>query len=255
MYRRALDQIEASVAYPNLPVTFVSFCPGIMSPGGITHQSINEVSILRSIPNMTILEVGDATDIESVLDVANTAGSPVFIRMLRKDVPRIFPANEPMVFDKGRVLSEGEDVAVFSCGICTEEALYAIKALKEKGLSVQHMHISTLKPFSDPAVVESLKKVKYGAVSIENQSVIGGLGSSVAEVITENGLGTKLVRLGLQDVYAVGASKKYLIKEYGIDAAALVKAVEGLVDKQFSIDADALDAAKTQVSEDLKRVC
>jgi len=236
LFRRALDQIEMSVAYPNLPVTFVTFCPGITSTGGVTHQATNDVAVLRNVPNMTILDVGDATDIESVLDAADTAGGPVYIRMLRKSVPRLFPSSEPMVLNRGRIISEGTDVALFSSNICTEEALYAVKALQDKGLSIQHVHISTLKPFSDPAVLDSLSKVKYGAVTIENHTAIGGLGTCVAEIIAENGLSTKLIRLGLQDVYAHGASQKYLLKKYGMDATAVVGAVEKLTGNCFDID-------------------
>ena len=246
-YRRTLDQIEMSVAYPNLPVTFVTFCPGLTTPGGVTHQATNDIAVLRNVPNMTILDMGDATDVESALDMAEAAGGPVYIRMLRRDVPRIFPADKPSILNRGRILSEGTDIAVFSCGVCTEEALYAVKALQDKGLSVQHLHISTLKPFTDPAVEEALRKVKYGAVTIENHTVIGGLGSAVLEVVAENKIGTDVIRLGLQDVYAVGASQKYLLKNYGMDSAAVVSAAEKLTGKKFGIDDTALEAARAAV--------
>jgi len=306
LYRRVLDQLEMSVAYPNLPVTFVGFLPGIMTPGGVTHQATNDVAVLRNVPNLTILDTGDATDIESVLDAAHEAKGPVFIRMLRKEVPRLFPAAEPMVLNRGRVLSEGTDVAVFSSGICTEEAMRAIgmlrgkglsvqhmhistlkpftdpnvlesikKAkygavtfenhtdvavfsssicteeamraigmLRGKGLSVQHMHISTLKPFTDPNVLESIKKAKYGAVTFENHTVIGGLGSCVAEVMAENRIGTGLVRVGINDVYTHGASKMFLVKKYGLDAGALIAGVEQLTGKTFGIKEDELEAIR-----------
>ena len=102
LYRRILDQLEMSVAYPNLPVVFVGFVPGITTPGGVTHQSINDVGVLRTVPNMAIFDIGDATEIESVLDMAYNYNGPVFIRMLRKEVPRLFPADEPMVFNRAR---------------------------------------------------------------------------------------------------------------------------------------------------------
>lgn len=244
LYRRVLDQLEMSVAYPNLPVTFVGFLPGIMTPGGVSHQSINDVSVLRGIPNLTIFDVGDATEIESVLQLAEDVNGPVYIRMLRKDVPRLFPANEPMEFNKGRVLSEGTDVAIFSSSICTEEAMRATKVLEEKGLSIQHVHISTIKPFTDPSVVESLKKVKYGAITMENHTVIGGLGTAVADVICENGLGTKLAKVGIKDTYTHGASKMYLMKKYGLDAMTLVKAVEDITGKTFDIKEEDLEQVR-----------
>ena len=183
-----------SVAYPNLPVVFVGFVPGITTPGGVTHQSINDVGVLRTVPNMTIFDIGDATEIEGVLDLAYACNGPVYIRMLRKEVPRLFPANQPMQFNRARVLSEGDDIVLLSSSICTEEAMRATAVLREKGVSVQHMHVSTLKPFTDPTIVEAIRKSKYGVVTIENHLDIGGLGSAVADVIAENGLGKRLVR-------------------------------------------------------------
>lgn len=236
LYRRVLDQLEMSVAYSNLPVTFVGFLPGIMTPGGVSHQMINDVGVLRAVPNMHIYSMGDATDIEGILKMAHEAGGPTFIRMLRKEVPRLFPANEPILFNHARICSEGTDVAIFSESICTEETLKAVTLLQKHGVSVQHLHVSTLKPFTDPQVVEALKKVRYGAISYENHTVMNGLGTNVAEVIAEHGLGTRLLKLGLQDEYAHGASKMYLIKRYNMDAAALIKAVEKLIGKNLGIE-------------------
>ena len=239
LYRRILDQLEMSVAYPNLPVVFVGFVPGITTPGGVSHQSINDVGVLRTVPNMTIFDIGDATEIEGVLDLAYAQNGPVYIRMLRKEVPRLFPAEEPMQFNKARILSEGDDILILSSSICTEEAIRATGALKERGISVQHLHVSTLKPFTDPLILESLKKCKYGVVTIENHYQIGGLGSAAAEVIAENGLATKLIRVGLPG-YTHGASKMYLMKKYGIDAMSLIRAVEELTGKKLDITEDYL---------------
>ena len=239
LYRRILDQLEMSVAYPNLPVVFVGFVPGITTPGGVTHQSINDIGVLRTVPNLTIFDIGDATEIEGVLDLAYQQNGPVYIRMLRKEVPRLFPAQEPMQFNRARVLSEGNDILIFSSSICTEEAIRATGALKERGLSVQHMHVSTLKPFTDPSVLEALRRCHYGAVTIENHYEIGGLGTAVSELIAEYGLATKLRKIALAG-YTHGASKMYLMKKYGIDAMHLVRAVEELVGTDLGITEDYL---------------
>lgn len=235
LYRRILDQLEMSVAYPNLPVVFMGFVPGITTPGGVTHQSTNDVGVLRTVPNLAIFDIGDATEIEGVLDMAYAYNGPVYIRMLRKEVPRLFPANEPIRFNHARVLSEGTDITLLSSSICTEEAMRATAALKAKGVSIQHLHVSTLKPFTDPQVVEACAKAKYGVISIENGTVIGGLGSAVADLMAEHGIGKKLVKIGLQDTYAHGASKMYLLKKYGMDAMTLVDAVEKLLGKELQI--------------------
>ena len=235
LYRRILDQLEMSVAYPNLPVVFMGFVPGITTPGGVTHQSTNDVGVLRTVPNLAIFDIGDATEIEGVLDLAYDFNGPVYIRMLRKEVPRLFPANEPIQFNHARVLSEGTDITLLSSSICTEEAMRATAALRAKGVSIQHLHVSTLKPFTDPLVVEACQKAKYGVVTIENGTVIGGLGSATADLMAEHGIGKKLVKVGLQDTYAHGASKMYLLKHYHMDAMTLVGAVEKLMDKKLGI--------------------
>lgn len=243
-YRRVLDQMEMSIAYPNLPVVFCGFVPGITTPGGVTHQSTNDVGVVRTIPNFAIFDVGDATEIESVLDIAYNYNGPVFIRQLRKEVPRLFPANEPMEFNKARVLSEGTDITILSSSIMTEEAMRATAALKAKGVSVEHLHISTLKPFTDPQVVKSCKKSKYGVITIENGTIIGGLGTAVAEVMAENSIGKPLERVGLQDQYAHGASKMYLLEHYHMDAMELIKRVEKLMDKDLKIDENDLESIR-----------
>ncbi len=244
IYRRALDQIAMSVAYPNVPVRMIGFLPGIMTPGGATHQAIEDVAVMRTLPNMTILETGDATDVESVLDVAQAIDGPVYVRMLRGEIPRLFDADEPMIFNRARVLSRGTDIALITSGICTEEAMRATSILKEKGVSIEHLHVSTLKPFTDPQVLEAVAKARYGVITMENHTIIGGLGSAVAEVMAENGVGRKLVRIGLRDTFAHGASKPYLMKEYGLDAMALVGEVSRLLGREFGISESDLKAVR-----------
>jgi transketolase len=242
IYRRAYDQIAMSVAYPNLPVKMIGFLPGVMTPGGASHQAIEDIALMRSLPNMTILECGDATDVESVLDVADQVNGPVYVRMLRGEIPRLFPQNSPLKFNRARQLSKGKDIALFSSGICTEEALRAVQVLQKHGVSVNHMHITTLKPFSDPAVMEAVAEAKYGVITMENHSIIGGLGSILAEQIAEAGLGRKLVRIGIKDVFLHGASKAYLMKEYGLDAMALIAETEKLLNTNFGIQESDLAA-------------
>ncbi|HBS58734.1 MAG TPA: transketolase [Firmicutes bacterium] len=240
IYRRAYDQIAISVAYPNLPVRMFGFLPGVTTPGGATHQAVEDIAVMRALPNMTILECGDATDVESVLDVAHAVNGPVYVRMLRGEIPRLFSAAEPMRFGSARTLSKGSDLTVLSSGICTEEAMRAVKALQQRGLSVQHMHITTLKPFNDPAVLEAVAQARYGVITMENHSVIGGLGTIIAEQMAEAGLGQKLARIGLRDTFVHGASRPYLMRKYRLDALALVEESEKLTGENFRITEDEL---------------
>lgn len=246
LYRRPLDQLSMSVAYPNLRVRLFGFLPGITTPGGVTHQAIDDIAILRGVPNMTLLEVGDATDIESVLDLAQSIDGPVYVRMLRGQVPRLFPKRAHMRLDRVRVISTGEDVALITSGICTEEAMRATALLRDRGLSISHLHATTLKPFSDPRVAEVIAKARHGVITMENHNRIGGLGTCVAEVMAENALPKRLVRMGLDDCYAHGASLPYLMKKYALDAMALVRQIEDLVGDSFGITEHDLAAVRLQ---------
>jgi transketolase len=235
LYRRPLDQLEMAIAYPALPVRLVGFLPGITTPGGVTHQPIEDIAVLRAIPNMTVLEVGDATEVESVIDIAHAIDGPVYIRQLRGEVSRMFAKDEPMVFNQARQLSTGTDISLLTSGIMTEEALRALPLIASRGVSIDHLHVSTLKPFTDERVLASLSKVSKAVITMENHSIVGGLGSAVAEVMAENSIGTRLSRIGVQDTYAHGASQKYLMAELGLDARALVNRVEFAIGESLSI--------------------
>lgn len=253
IYRRAFDQLSMSVAYPNLPVKFMAFLPGLTTPGGVTHQAIDDVAALRGVPNMTILEVGDATEVETVAQVAYDINGPVFIRMLRGQVSRLFPHEEPLRLNHARLLSVGVAVTLLSSGVCTEEALRATAALREAGMEVTHLHVSTLKPFTDEAVLTACAKAT-AVITVENHVVSGGLGSVVAELIASNGLGTRLVRLGIKDTYSHGATLPYLMREHGLDAMGIIAAVEDVTGTQFGLsetDIQRLELSQsTEVSVD-----
>ncbi len=253
IYRRPYDQLAMSIAYPNLPVRLIGFLPGITTPGGVTHQAIEDIAILRATPNMTVLETADATEVESVLDVAHAVDGPVYVRMLRGVMPRLFPREEPMQLDRVRVLSEGDDVTLFSAGILTEDAMRAVAALRSRGIHVRHVHVSTHKPFEDPEIVRSIESAQAGVVSAENHVVTGGLGSALAEKIADHGLGQRLIRIGLQDTYVHGASRAYLARKYGLDGAAIVRAVEELTGTRTEIDTDELEHVPLQPVGEVER--
>ncbi|SFS11287.1 transketolase [Agrococcus baldri] len=252
LVRRPYDQVAMSVAYPNLPVKLVGFLPGIMTPGGVTHQAIEDINLMRGLPNMTVLETGDAADIESVLDVAHAVDGPVYIRMLRGAVPRLF--DTPMELDKLRHLSEGEDVTIFSSGICTEEAIRARQVLEDAGISVTHRHVTTHKPFSDPAIAEAIRAAGKAVVTIENHNVVGGLGSAVAERMAEIGAGVPLVRIGIQDTFGQGASAHFLMEKHGLTARRIVERVAEQLSAQVDIpdDIDELDVSVSVGADQLE---
>ncbi len=253
IYRRAFDQIAMSVAYPNLPVKMFGFLPGIMTPGGATHQAIEDIAVMRALPNMTILETGDATDVESVLDAAMSVNGPVYVRILRGEIPRLFDKTEPLIVGKSRKLSAGDDLVLVTSGICTEEALRASTVLKASGIDISHFHVTTLKPFNDENILSAIEKSKYGVITMENHTIIGGLGTIIAEKMAERGMNKKLTRIGLRDTFVHGASKEYLMREHGLDAMALVKAVEIMTENNTGITESELAAVRiTAVHSDAK---
>jgi transketolase len=253
IYRRAYDQIAMSIAYANLPVKMFGFLPGIMTPGGASHQAIEDVALMRSLPNMTVLDCGDATEVESILDVVKDVAGPVYVRMLRGEIPRLFPANEKFKLNYARSLSTGDDLTLFTSGVCTEEALRATQIIRDRGIKLNHYHVSTLKPFNDPRVLQAIRESKNGIITMENHSVIGGLGTCVAEVMAEFGIGKRLLKLGIQDTFSHGASKNYLMRELGMDALSLVGAVEKTMNRPLGItENDLLDIRSIAVHSDAK---
>lgn len=242
MYRRPYDQLVASIAYPRRSVRLMGFLPGVTTPGGMTHQAIEDISVMRSLPNMTILETGDATEVESICEAADSIDGPVWCRVLRGSVPRLF--DTPIRVGEMRTLSEGEDVLVVTSGICTEEALRARAAFRKVGLSIRHLHLHTIKPFDPAPLLDHIAAVRHGVVTLENHVTEGGIGSLVAETMADAGIGKRLIRLGLRDTYAHGGSRPYLMRYYGLDALALVRGIERLMGQDFGITEDDLATAR-----------
>ncbi|MEM7620664.1 MAG: transketolase C-terminal domain-containing protein [Pseudomonadota bacterium] len=242
LYRRPYDQLMASIAYPRRKVRLMGFLPGITTPGGMTHQAIEDISVMRSIPNMTILETGDATEVKSICRVADSIDGPVYCRILRGMVPKIFRTG--IKVGKMRELGDGTDILIITAGITTEEAMRARPALEKAGVSVRHLHINTIKPFDTGALLDHIHSIKHGIITLENHVVTGGIGSLVAEIMAEAGANKKLIRLGLQDTYAHGGSRPYLMRTYGLDALALVQAVDRLIPEQTGITEEDLNAVR-----------
>ncbi len=246
IYRQALNQIVCSVAYPNLPVKFFGFLPGITTPGGATHQAIEDIAVLRAVPNLAIFEPGDATEVESVLDAAMAYRGPVYVRMPRGEIPRLFSADEPFEASRPRILSEGGDLTLVSSGICTEEAMRATSALRGKGLSIRHIHVSTYAPMDGKVLFDTLGNPRHGVLAMENHIATGGLATMVAEAMASQGKAFPFRSLSLGARYAHGASKAYLMRECGIDAMALVEAAQEMVGIRLGVRAKDLQMVRIE---------
>lgn len=246
IYRRSYDQIAMSIAYPNLPVRMFGFLPGVTTPGGATHQALEDVAVMRSLPNMTVIETGDATDVESVLDAAQGVDGPVYVRMIRGDIPRLFDKSFPMRLGAARRIRRGNDIILVTSGISTEEAMRASKVFEKRGVSIGHFHVSTLKPFDYPEILEEIQGSRFGVITMENHTTVGGLGTCVAEAMAHRGVKKKIAVIGIRDSFMHGGSRNYLLKHYGIDAVSLVGQVEALLGERLDIAPEELAAVRIE---------
>ena len=223
--RRPLDQIVNAVAYPNLPVRLIGFMPGVSSPGGPSHQAIDDIALMRCVPNMTVVDVADAVETRQVADAIVDVDGPVYVRLKRGEIPVIFDDDHVLDLSKAEVLSQGGDVALFACGMMLATALAAGRVLSAHGVSVSVVNVPVLKPLDTATVCEAAAKARV-VVTAENHTVIGGLGSAVAETLAEAGLGRPLSRVGLRDTFAEGAAGgPYLFDKYGLSANALISRI------------------------------
>ena len=221
--RRPYDQIANAIAYPNLPVRIVGFMPGVSSPGGPSHQAIDDVALMRSLPNMTVVDVADARSVaEMVPAVADVAG-PVYVRLKRGEVPVLFEDHEPpLSLSRARVLLAGTDVALVASGMMLATALAAAPVLGSAGVSASVVDVPVLKPL-DTSTIRTVAAATRAVVTAENHSVVGGLGSAVAETLAEAGFGRPLRRVGLRDTFAEGAQDAaYLFEKYRLSTQQLV---------------------------------
>lgn len=222
--RRPLDQIVNSVAYPNLPVRIVGFMPGVSSPGGPSHQAIEDVALMRAIPNMTVIDVADAVEIAKALPAIVDVPGPVYLRLKRGEIPVIFDDDHEFSLDKAQVLIEGGDVALIANGMMLSTALAAAEVLAGAGVSAKVVNVPVIKPL-DASTILDAGRATSAVVTAENHTIIGGLGSAVAEVMAEAGLGRPLRRIGLPDTFAEGArTAPPLFRKYGISTQHILDA-------------------------------
>jgi transketolase len=222
--RRPYDQVAMAVAYPNLPVRLVGFMPGLSSPGGPSHQATDDVALMRALPNMTVVDVADAVETEQAVAAIVDHPGPVYLRLKRGDIPVIFDADHELRLDRAQLLQEGTDVALLASGMMLAVTIAAAATLTQHGVSTAIVNVPVIKPL-DADTVRSVCADTHAVVTIENHTVVGGLGSAVAETLAEAGLGRPLRRVGVQDTFAEGArDATYLFSKYGLSTQAVIDA-------------------------------
>lgn len=226
--RRAYDQVAMAIAYPNLPVRLVGFMPGLSSPGGPSHQAIDDLALMRALPNMIVIDVADAVETEQAVAAIVDHPGPVYLRLKRGEIPVMFDDAHEFRLDRAQVIQPGSDVALVASGMMLPVAVAAAAVLGDHGVSAAVVNVPVLKPLD----VETIRAVCADAravVTVENHSVVGGLGSAVAEALAEAGLGRPLRRLGVQDTFAEGSrTAAYLFDKYGLSTQAVIAAAWSL---------------------------
>lgn len=221
---RAFDQIRNSVAYPQLNVKICPTHAGIsLGEDGGSHQAVEDVALMRSIPGMIVLSPADAVETEKMIFAVTNYEGPVYVRLGRLGVPILFDENYKFEMGKAVTLTEGNDVAILATGLMVAEALEASKLLEEKGIKVRVINVSTIKPLDNETVLKAAKECKFILTS-EEHSIIGGLGSAVSEYLSEI-YPTKIIRHGIEDKFGQSADADTLFDKYGLRAKKIVEII------------------------------
>lgn len=221
---RAWEIVRQSIAYPHLNVKICSSHAGItVGEDGASHQIIEDLTLMRVIPGMKVLVPADAYQATSMMDFLIADNGPAFMRLSRAGAPMVFDASYKFTIGKGTVLREGKDVCIFATGFVTRAALDAAALLEKRGVSASVVNLGSLKPIDENLIVEMAGRHKT-LFSIEEHSILGGLGGAIAEVLCEK-KPTKLHRLGMMDEFGQSAPSDVLLKHYKMDADGIAENV------------------------------
>ena len=222
---RPYDQIRVSVCIGKVNVKIIGSSCGISDFGdGATHQGIEDIAIMRAIPNMTVLSPVDGIETKKMVKAAVEYDGPVYIRINRNEMPDVFPENKEFKIGKPYLMREGKDVTVFATGYMVFKALKAAEALEKEGISLRVVNVSTLKPIDEEAVKELAGGVK-GIVTAEEHSIIGGLASAITFIL--RGQAVPIEAVAIRDCFGQSAlSYEQLLEHYGLTDTAIIEAVK-----------------------------
>ena len=224
---RAFEQVRNSIGYPHLNVKIGATHAGIsVGEDGASHQCNEDIALMRTIPGMTVINPADDVEAKAAVKAAIEYEGPVYLRFGRLAVPVINdPASYRFQIGKGITMREGTDVTIIATGLEVSESLEAAKLLEADGISAEVINIHTIKPLDTELVVAAAKKTGK-VVTVEEHSIIGGLGGAVAEVLAEQAP-TKMLRIGVNDTFGESGPAKALIEKYGLDAKSIYEKVKG----------------------------
>jgi len=227
---RACEQVRTSIAYPNLNVKIVASHGGItVGENGVTHQATEDIAIMRSIANMVVLVPADAVaTVKLVREAANHNG-PVYIRLARPKVPVLYDQSAEFRIGGCNLLREGNHVALVATGYTVANALHAADLLQSEGIYATVIDVYSIKPINREILMDVAREVKV-VISIEDHTIVGGLGSAIAEIFAEEGIGVRLYRMGLPDIFGESGKAEDLIAKYGLTPEAIMaKAKEAVI--------------------------
>lgn len=229
---RAFEIVRNSIGYPKLNVKICATHSGItVGEDGASHQAIEDISCMRTIPNMTVIVPSDSVETRAVIHAVSKMDGPVYVRLGRLAVPVINDEKSyKFEMGKGVVLNKGDDATIITTGLMVGEALEAAGELETRGIKARVINMHTIKPIDENLIIEAAKET--GAiVTAEEHNIIGGLGSAVAEVIGENHP-VPLKRIGIKDTFGESGKPAELMKKYGLTSDGIVKAVISLIDRK-----------------------
>ena len=219
---RSYDQIRCSIAYPKLNVKICATHSGItVGEDGATHQMLEDISMMRTMPNMTVISTSDDVETKWAVKEISKIDGPVYLRLARVKTGIIYNEEQEFKIGKAIQIGEGTDATVFATGVTVEQALIAKKELKEKGIDIRVVDIHTIKPIDRDIIIKCAKETKK-LISIEDHSIIGGLGSAISEVLTEE-YPCKLIRLGIKDSFGKSGKAEKLMDYFGITARSIME--------------------------------
>jgi len=225
---RAYDQIRNTICYSGLNVKLTPTHAGItVGPDGGSHQMIEDIALTRVLPGMRVLVPADFNAAKAAIRCAAATPGPFYVRLGRATLPEVYPEGVEWELGKANMLREGTDVSIFAVGVMVAEALAAADLLAGEGVSAEVIDIATIKPLDIAAVIASAKKTGR-VVTAEEHSVIGGLGSAVAEALVEN-CPVPLKRVGVNDVFGTSGDPDELMAHFGLTAADIAAAAKGLL--------------------------
>jgi len=229
--KRPADQIAISVAYPGLNVKIIGSYTGLFNGRtGATHMAVEDVAIMRAIPGIIVIDPADAVETAKAVQAIAKYNGPVYMRETRDEWPDIFDHDYEFQIGRAVTLRSGDDAAIISCGVMTSESLAAAEKLKEEGINVRVVNMSTIKPIDREAIIKSA--VETGAiVTCENHNIYGGLGSAVAEILSEESP-VPMQRIGIRDVLNECGTNRELIEKFGMSAAHIAEAVKKVIKKK-----------------------